>query len=312
MTIQELQKRILAVKREKNVAVLAHSYQSRAVTEVADVVGDSFALSAKAAELDTPNVLMCGVRFMAETVKILSPGKRVYLSEVNAGCPMAEQLDTALLARIKNTLPNHTFVAYINTTAELKTQVDVCVTSSSAVKIVNALPNENIAFIPDANLGDYVRGQCPGKNVWTFSGGCPVHIRLTIEELNAAKAQHPNAQVLAHPECGKDIQQVADFIGSTSEIMAFARKSRHTEFIIATEIHIVEHLQYDCADDEPYKFFYPASKDLICPNMQLTTPGTILDALNSIGSADNPREILLDDDTIAKARRSIDRMLELG
>lgn len=304
MTIYEYQQEILRLKEEKDICILAHSYQAREIIEVADFTGDSYQLSVQAKNALHKTVIMCGVRFMAETVKLLSPHKTVMLANPTAGCPMAEQMDKELIEMVKEQYPGYTVVAYINTTAELKTICDVCVTSSSAVKIVRNLPNKNILFIPDCNLGDYVAKQVPEKNLKLLQGGCPIHARVSSEDVKAARQAHPNAEVLVHPECMPDVLMLADFIGSTSAIMEYAKASDKSDFIIGTEISIAQHLSYQC----PKKHFYTLSKNLICPNMKATSLVDVYHAVSGVGG----EEILLDDETIEKARLCIDRMIELG
>jgi len=303
-TIAALQGMILRLKQETDTCILAHSYQAREILEVADVAGDSFALSKAAARQPQRNMLLCGVRFMAETVKLLSPEKTVRLANPRAGCPMAEQFDRPALEAIKQHYPNYTVVAYINTTAELKTLCDVCVTSSSAVKIVRALPNPNIVFIPDCNLGAYVASQVPEKNIKLLQGGCPIHAAVTVAEARAAKAAHPNALLLVHPECIPAVVALADYVGSTAGIMQYAKASPAREFIIGTELSIAAHLQYDCPD----KRFHALSKELLCPNMKLTTLPEVLLALQGEGG----ELIGLDALTLREARKCIDKMIELG
>lgn len=302
-TVSSLQQAILKAKEESGAFILAHSYQSRAITEIADFVGDSFALSKKAAETDCKTVIMCGVRFMAETVKILSPEKKVILANAEAACPMAEQLDVELLSALKEQYKDYTVVAYINTTAELKTICDVCVTSSSAVEIVKKLENDKILFIPDCNLGSWVEKQIPEKTFKFVHGGCPTHSKISALEVKKAKALHPNALFLVHPECKPEVVKEADYVGSTSGIMNFAKNSDAKEFIIGTETSISEHLSFECRD----KRFYPLSKDLICPNMKLTALSDVYYALTGGGE-----EISLSKETIEAARRCIDKMIELG
>lgn len=304
MTINECQQEILRLKKEKDICILAHSYQTREITEIADFTGDSYHLSVQAKNASQKTVIMCGVRFMAETVKILSPNKTVLLANSTAGCPMAEQMDKELIETVKEQYPGYTVVAYINTTAELKTICDVCVTSSSAVKIVRNLPNKNILFIPDCNLGDYVAKQVPEKNLKLLQGGCPIHARVSSEDVKTARQAHPNAEVLVHPECTPDVLMLADFIGSTSAIMEYAKTSDKSDFIIGTEISIAQHLSYQC----PKKHFYTLSKNLICQNMKATSLVDVYNAVSGVGG----EEILLDDETIEKARLCIDRMIELG
>ena len=283
MTIQEMHDEIVRLKKENDIYILAHSYQTRDVTEVADFVGDSYALAKKAQTVPHKNVIMCGVRFMAETVKILSPEKRVFLSNADAGCPMAEQMDKELISQMKEMYPDYAVVAYINTTSDLKTICDVCVTSSSAVKILKAMPEKNFKLV---------------------HGGCPTHARLTVKNVEKVKAQHPNAKFLVHPECVPDVVKLADYVGSTSGIMEYAKASSDKEFIIGTENSIVQHLQFDCPD----KKFYPASKDLVCHNMKATTLSDVLSCCKFSGG----EEITLDEELRLAAKRSIDKMIEYG
>lgn len=302
--IKDIQEEIIRLKKEKDICILAHSYQAHEILEVADYTGDSFQLSVMASKAPQKTILMCGVRFMAETVKLLSPDKTVYLVNPDAGCPMAEQMDREIISIVKQKYPDYTVVAYINTTAELKTICDVCVTSSSAVKIVNKINNDNILFIPDCNLGDYVAKQLPNKNIKLLNGGCPTHASVDKKDVEIARAQHPNALLLVHPECQPSVCEGADFIGSTSAIMDFAKKSDAKEFIIGTELSIAEHLQYECPD----KRFYYLSQKLMCRNMRLTT---LIDVLNCVQGISG-EEMIMDDETIQQARRCIDKMIELG
>ena len=304
MTIKEVQDEIIRLKKEKDICILAHSYEAREILEIADFTGDSYALSKMAATTKNSTVIMCGVRFMAETVKMLSPEKKVILSSAVAGCPMAEQFDIEEIQKLKEQYPDHIVVAYINTTTALKTICDVCVTSASAVKIVKQLEEKNILFIPDCNLGSYVAKMIPEKNIKLVQGGCPVHASIKAEEAEFAKKLHPNAELLVHPECISAVAEQADYIGSTTGIMNYAQNSDKKEFIIGTENSIVEHLQYMCPD----KKFYPLSVNLVCPNMKVTT---LVDVLNCC-KGEGGEEITLSEDTISKARKCIDRMIELG
>lgn len=304
MNIQEMQERILNLKKENDICILAHSYQRREITEIADFIGDSYALAKLAMTVKNKTVIMCGVRFMAETVKILSPEKKVILANSTAGCPMAEQMDRELISQMKEYKNGYAVVAYINTTAELKTICDVCVTSSSALKIVSAMPEKDILFIPDINLGTYIKNQIPDKNIKLVHGGCPTHAKVTVNEVNKAKAAHPDALFLVHPECVPEVAAMADYIGSTSGIMEYAKKSEAKEFIIGTENSIVEHLQYDC----PEKRFYPLSKDLVCNNMKATTLTDVLLSCEGEGG----EEIKLDEEERLAAKKCIDKMIEYG
>ncbi len=304
LTTRQMQDEILRIKKENDICILAHAYQGQEILEVADFTGDSYGLSVQAAKAPQKTVLMCGVRFMAETVKILSPDKKVLLSNSNAGCPMAEQIDLELLESLKANNPDYTVVAYINTTSELKTLCDVCVTSSSAVKIVKNIDNDKILFIPDCNLGAWVKEQVPEKEFKFVHGGCPTHLRMSTMDVMKAKMAHPNALLLVHPECLPEVSAQADYIGSTTGIMDFAKKSDCDEFIIGTENSIVQHLQFECPD----KKFYPLSKDCVCHNMKLTTLVDVYNCLKGIGG----EEITLDEDVRTKALACINTMLTLG
>ena len=303
LSVRDIQSDILRLKEEKDICILAHAYQTHEITEIADFVGDSFGLSQKAQTVPQKTVLMCGVRFMAETVKLLSPEKHVYLSNSEAGCPMAEQLSVEKLREMKKQLPDHKVVAYINTTSELKTECDVCVTSASALDILRKMDDDKILFIPDINLGSYVKSQLPEKQFELYKGGCPVHAMMTREDVEKAKAAHPDALFLVHPECPAEVTAMADYVGSTTGIMNFAKNSDAKEFIIGTENSIVAMLQYDC----PGKKFYPLSKKLICSDMKATTLPDILACLNGEGE-----EIFLSDEVMQKAKGCIDEMLRLG
>lgn len=302
--IKDIQAEILKLKKEKDICILAHCYQSPEILEIADFVGDSFALSVEAAKVTNKTVIMCGVRFMAETVKILSPQKKVILSNPDAGCPMAEIMDKELIAQVKEQYPDYTVVAYVNTTSELKTICDVCVTSSSALNICKKINNNNILFIPDCNLGAWISAQLPEKNFKLLKGCCPTHAAMSSKDVERAKAAHPDALFLVHPECRPEVTELADYAGSTTGIMNFAKTSEAKEFIIGTENSIVTHLQLECPD----KKFYPLSKDCICHNMKATT---LVDVLNCC-KGDFGEEIILSDDVYIGAKRCIDEMIRLG
>lgn len=301
---REMQDKILQLKKENDICILAHAYQSHDIWEVADYVGDSYGLSLQAAKSPCKTVLMCGVRFMAETVKILSPEKKVLLSNSQAECPMADQMDADLVRQMKAQYPDYAVAAYINTTSELKTECDVCVTSSSAVKIIRNLENPNIIFIPDCNLGSWVSNQVPEKNIRLVHGGCPTHVRVSLKDVEKARALHPEALLLVHPECLPEVAKQADYIGSTTGIMDFAKNSDAKEFIIGTENSIVQHLQFDCPD----KDFYPLSKDCVCHNMKATTLADVLKCVSLTGG----EEIILPEEVMTGARRCLDTMLTLG
>lgn len=304
LTTRQLQDEIIRLKKENDICILAHAYQSHDIWEVADYVGDSYGLSVQASKSNCKTVLMCGVRFMAETVKILSPQKKVILSNPLAGCPMADQMDKELVENLKKMYPGYSVVAYINTTSSLKTVCDVCVTSSSAVKIVKNIQNDKILFIPDCNLGSWVKEQVPEKTIELFHGGCPTHIRITEKDVEKQRRLHPDALLLVHPECLSEVTKKADYAGSTTGIINFAKKSDAKEFIIGTENSIVSHLQYACPD----KRFYPLSKDCVCHNMKLTTLGDVYNCVRG----QSGEEITLEEDVMQKAKACLDKMIELG
>lgn len=304
MQIREMQDEILRLKKENDICILVHAYQNHDIWEIADFMGDSYGLSLEAAKAPQKTILMCGVRFMAETVKILSPDKKVILANPHAGCAMADQMGVAELKALKQQYPDHTVVAYINTTSEFKTLCDVCVTSSSAPKIISNMTDENILFVPDCNLGAWIAEKTPDKNIQLVDGGCPVHAQVTAEAVKEARALHPDALLLVHPESLPEVTIQADYAGSTTGIMDFAKKSDADEFIIGTENSITEHLQYECPD----KKFYPLSKACICSDMRLTT---LVDVYNCVKGLAG-EEITLPKDVMDKARRCIDTMIELG
>ncbi len=304
MTIEQLQKKVRLAKREKDVYIMAHSYQPREVCEIADTVGDSFKLSVDAKNAKNKTLLMCGVRFMAETAKLLSPEKRVILCASGAGCPMAEQFTAGEVAAFRSDHPDFAVVCYINTTAALKTVCDVCVTSSSAVEIVRKMDAKNILFIPDINLGTFVKKACPDKNIVLWNGGCPLHGAMTKRDVESAREKYPDALLLAHPECPPEVCDIADHVGSTAGIMNYARNSDAKEFIIGTEISIAETLSYEFPD----KVFVPLSKRLICPDMKAATLMDVYRAVVGTGG----EEMTFDEDTAKRARGCIDKMIMDG
>lgn len=304
MTKQELKNAIIKEKKERGICILAHTYQDPDIIDIADISGDSYALSVAATKVPEKTVLMCGVRFMAETVKMLSPEKTVILSNKNAGCPMAEQLTVQEILDYKAKNPDHMVVAYINTTAELKTVSDVCVTSSSALRIVNKLPAKDIVFIPDKNLGDYVRKQIPDKNVHTLEGCCPIHHQILPEDVLEEKQKHRAAKVAAHPECRPEVLAHADFIGSTSAIIDFCKNSGE-DVIVVTERGVVDFLSREYKDKN---FYQVKAQRLTCPNMKKTTLQGIYEAI----TGKNPCIIEMDEELRLQAKKPIDMMLKYG
>ena len=260
--INEIQR----LKEEKNAVILAHYYVNDEVQAIADYVGDSFYLAKVAKSVDKDTIVFCGVSFMGESAKILNPEKTVLMPDLSADCPMAHMADINKIEALRKEYDDLAVVCYINSTAELKAHSDVCVTSSNAVKIVKALPNHNIFFIPDENLGRHVAEQVPEKNIILNDGYCHVHVNITPDSVNAVKAEHPGAEVLAHPECKKDVLVYADYIGSTADIIAYAKKSECSEFIICTE----DGVSYKLKSENPDKKFYFGGKPC-CKDTKLNT-----------------------------------------
>ena len=258
----------------------------------------------EAQKVKNSKIVMCGVHFMAETAKLLSPDKTVVIASDEAGCPMAEQFTPEEVMAFRAERPDYKVVSYINTTAALKCVTDVCVTSSSAVEIVGKLPDKNILFIPDKNLGAFVRDAYPEKNIVCWNGGCPVHGAMTAADVQKIRAKYPEAKFLVHPECPPEVCEGADYIGSTAGIIAYARKSDAEQFIIGTEISITGQLSYEM----PTKQFFNLSKKLICSDMKTTT---LMDVYNAV-CGKGGLEITFDEETAAKARRCIDEMIRLG
>lgn len=299
----EIKDNILKLKKEKNAVILAHYYVPDEVQEIADYVGDSFFLSKKAKELEESIIVFAGVSFMGESAKILNPDKLVLMPDRNADCAMAHMADIENIKRIRETYEDVAVVCYINSTAEIKRYVDVCVTSSNAVKIVKALPNKNIFFIPDGNLGRYVAEQVPEKNFILNQGYCPVHHAMTIEEVKRAKKAHPNAKFLVHPECVKELLDEADYIGSTAGIIKFVEQSPEMEFIIGTEIGVL----YELKKKNPNKKFYTLNENQICHDMKSNTLEKIYDVLKN-----ETNQIVMDEVCRIEAMKPLERMLELA
>lgn len=299
----DVKEKILNLKKKKNAVILAHYYAPAEAQSVADYVGDSFYL-AKIAKKSTADVIVfCGVSFMGESAKILNPDKKVLMPDLTADCPMAHMVADGKIEQMRKEYDDLAVVCYINSTAEIKRKSDVCVTSSNAVKIVRSLPNKNIFFIPDRNLGRYVAEQIPEKNIIVNDGCCPIHAAVTAEQLQAVKNEHPNALILIHPECEPELLAVSDFIGSTAEIIDFAKNSSENEFIICTE----DGVDYKLITDNPHKkFFYPTPRPC-CRDMKLNT----LEAIFSVLEKED-KEVLVEKSVADGALRPLDRMLELG
>ncbi len=296
-----MEKQIEKLKSEKNAVILAHYYAPKEAQKVADYVGDSFYLAKVAKKTAADMIVFCGVSFMGESAKILNPEKKVLMPDLSADCPMAHMVKPGIIDEMRKTYGDLAVVCYINSTAELKCQSDVCVTSSNAVKIVKSLPNQNIFFIPDRNLGRYVAEQVPQKNIILNDGYCPIHAKITVEQLEAVKVEHPDAQILTHPECEPEVLTISDYIGSTAEMIDYANKSDRSEFIICTE----DGVNCKLTEENPNKKFYFVSPAPCCKDMKLNTLEKILSALEK---EDNVVEI--DKATREKALVPLDRMLE--
>lgn len=294
---------IKRLKEEKDVVILAHYYVDGAVQEIADLVGDSYFLAKKATEVTQQNILFCGVSFMGESAKILNPEKRVVMADEYADCPMAHMVDVDKIEEVRRRYPDVAVVCYVNSTAEIKTYSDVCVTSSNALRVVQKLPNKHIFFIPDNNLGHYVAKQLPEKEFIFNDGFCHVHTSIHKEELLKAKELHPKAEVLSHPECTEEILACSDFIGSTSEIIDYAAASKAEEFIVCTEMGVF----YELEHKNPGKRFYSVGHRQFCPNMKRITLEKVKEALEKLSP-----ELDLPEETREKANKPLKRMLELA
>ncbi len=305
MDISELKKKIIEAKEKTGTVILAHTYQEPDIIDVADITGDSFFLSKKAAEIKAKRVVMCGVRFMAESVKILSPETETILPVPSATCPMAEQILPERVRKFKKENPEAQVVAYINTTAALKAECDVCVTSSSAIKIVDKINAESILFIPDQHLGSFVKEKLPHKNIILWDGYCPVHAQLTKEDVIECKKAHPDAVFAVHPESPAEVVALADMVGATSEIINYA-KAQKGKVIIGTERGVVDYLAIN--EENGDRFIQLAPEKLCCEDMKKISLEDVYKSI--VGEAGE--KIELDEDLRKKALVSINRMLELG
>lgn len=299
---KEMISEIKRMKREKNAVIVAHNYQVDEVQELANVVGDSFKLSQYCASTNADIVVFCGVHFMAESAKILSPGKTVLLPEIDAGCPMADMVTAEALTEEKKKYPDAAVVCYINTSAAVKAECDICCTSSNALKVVRSIPNDEILFVPDRNLGSFIAQQVPEKKFHLWNGFCITHHRVGRDDVEKAKSIHPDALVLAHPECRQEVLEMADYVGSTAQIIEYAKKNSHDKYLIATEMGILHQLR----KDNPDKTFYLLTQGLVCPNMKKTSVESVYNALKY-----NRYEINLDKEVIERARRSLEAMLAI-
>ena len=293
--------KINKLKREKNAVILAHCYQPVEIDLVADYVGDSLYLSQIAAKTDAEIIVFAGVYFMAQTAKILSPDKKVLLPQLEAGCRMADMIDYDQLIEFKSKYPKLPVVCYVNSTAEVKSECDLCVTSSNAVRVIKHLGSDKILFVPDTYLGKWVEKQIGNIEIITYPGFCPTHLQIRPADIEQARKDHPGALVLAHPECHMSVTDIADYVGSTTGIMKYAKESDNKLFIIATEQGVVDRLKRDYPDKE----FYPVRNNIVCPNMKMTSLEDVLYVLEN-----EANEIIVNEDIAQKAVKCIDAMLE--
>lgn len=298
MLIEKIQK----LKEEKNAIILAHNYQRGEVQDIADFVGDSLGLSQKAAEHKAEVIVFCGVDFMAESAKILSPQKTVLMPELDAQCPMAAMITPESLKLMKKKYPDAAVVGYVNTSAAVKAECDICCTSSNAIKIVNSLVEDEVLFVPDKNLALYTASKSD-KKIIPWDGYCPTHHQILQGDILLASEDHPNAEIIVHPECRPDVIQLADKVFSTGGMVKYVKKSKSKEFIIGTEIGIIHRLK----KENPQKKFYLASKYAICPNMKMNTLESIYKSLETM-----EHKITVPEPIQKKAKKALDRMLEVG
>lgn len=299
----DLVKEILRLKKEKGALILAHLYQRPEIQEVADLVGDSYFLSKKAVESDAKLIVFCGVKFMAESAKILSPDKKVLLPAPDATCPMADMAIVERIQALKSQHEDSCVISYINTNIDVKSISDVCVTSSSAMKIMKNIKEKNIIFVPDRNLGSYIAEHFPEKNFILYDGFCPTHERVTKEDILPLKEAHPCYEVLCHPECNKAVREISDYIGSTSEIINYSAASDKKGFIVVTEEGVLHQMK----KKSPDKDFIPLNNHMICHNMKKTT---LEELYNCLLNASN--EIKINEDQRLKALTALEKMHLLG
>ncbi|TVX85185.1 quinolinate synthase NadA [Paenibacillus agilis] len=298
---RELRERLEQLKKERNAIILAHYYQRDEIQEVADFRGDSFLLAQKAAQTDAEVIVFCGVHFMGESAKILAPNKTVIIPDERAGCPMADMVHVDGLRKLKAQHPNAKVVTYINSSADIKAETDICCTSSNAVKVIESLDAEEIIWVPDKNLGHYVQ-QKTGREMIIWEGYCNTHDMLTVKDVVEMKAQYPNAQFVVHPECRPEVVAMGDFVGSTTAILEYCRDSDCTEFIVGTE----DGTGYQLRKDSPHKSFHFATKYLVCPNMKVNNLKKLVKCLENMAP-----QIYVPPQVAEQARLSLERMLQV-
>ncbi|MFC1970446.1 quinolinate synthase NadA [Chloroflexota bacterium] len=300
-TDNSLAERILKLKKERNAVILAHNYQRGEVQDIADLVGDSLELSQQAAKTDTEVIVFCGVHFMAETAAILCPDMTVLLPDINAGCPMANMITAEQLRQKKKEIPGAVVVTYVNSSAEVKAESDICCTSANGIKVVESIDSKEILFIPDQYLGHYIASRT-GKNLSLWAGYCPTHARILPEHITRLKQQYPQAKVIVHPECRPEVIALADEVLSTGGMLRYAQRADVSEVIVGTESGIIHRLK----KENPGKKFIPVSEKTICPNMKLITLEKVLWSLEDMSPVVKvPEEIRI------RAKTAVDRMLAI-
>lgn len=299
----ELLHEVSELKKNLKAIILAHNYQLPEIQDVADFVGDSLELAVKASELEGIDfIFFCGVHFMAETAKILNPNCKVVVPDFNAGCPLADMIEPGDVLKLRDSYPGTPIVAYVNTSAMVKAEVDICCTSSNAVKIVNSLSSDQIIFVPDKNLAYFV-AQRSEKKIIPWNGFCPTHMRFKVEDVERARKEHPNAVIVVHPECRPEVQQMADYILSTGGIYRLPAEIDSKEFVIGTEVGMIYRLQ----KTYPERKFYPLNDRAVCPNMKKNTLEKLLIQMK------RPENFIeVDPEVASRAKKSIDKMIKLA
>jgi len=299
---EDLKARIKELKKERKAVIIVHNYQRDEIQDIADITGDSLALSQAAVKTDARVIVFCGVRFMAESASILNPDKSVILPVEEATCPMADMINAEKVRAIKKQYPRAAVVCYVNSSAAVKAESDIGCTSGNAVEVVRSLENRDVIFVPDKNLGRYVQTQVPEKRIILWEGFCPSHVRLQTEDVIKMKMVHPEAKFMAHPECNPEVLKLADEVSSTAGMFRYVKKTDGREFIVGTEIGML----YKLRKDNPHKAFYMPTDHLICPSMKLITLGWVAHSLEML-----MHQVRVPEEIAERARKSLERMLEV-